>query len=124
MKLTVEKLKQMIKEEITALNEMGGYIDENYDKGSRAYRKGYKDGFANEMGTAPLQMEPNLTKDPEYITGFEDGGLRARLVKSDQRDRKAREKADRYAQTDFSKPISRDNPMYLESKRRRSKNVK
>jgi hypothetical protein len=124
MKLTVKKLKQMIKEEITALNEMGGYIDENYDKGSRAYKKGYKDGFAKEMGYSTLQMEPNLTKDPEYITGFEDGALRARLFKSGQRDQKAREKADRYAQTDFSKPISRDNPMYLESKKRRVKNDK
>jgi hypothetical protein len=119
MKLTVKKLKQMIKEEITVLNEMGGYIDENYDKGSRAYKKGYKDGFAKEMGYSTLQMEPNLTKDPEYITGFEDGALRARLFKSGQRDQKAREKADRYAQTDFSKPISRDNPMYLESRKKR-----
>ena len=119
MKLTVERLKQIIKEEITALNEMGDYIDENYDKGSESYRKGYKDGFAKEMGTAPLQMQQNVTKDPEYITGFEDGELRARLAKSDQRDLKARQKADRYAQTDFSKPISRDNPMYLESRKKR-----
>jgi hypothetical protein len=120
MKLTVEKLKQMIKEEITALNEMGGYIDENYDKGSRAYRKGYKDGFAKEMGYSTLQMEPNLTKDPEYITGFEDGETRARLTKSDQRDYKKMNRP----QTDYSKPISRDNPMYLESKKRRAKNDK
>lgn len=120
MKLTVEKLKQMIKEEITALNEMGGYIDEDYDKGNEAYRKGYKDGFAKGMGRAPLQMEPNLTKNPDYITGFEDGQTRAMLAKSDVRDFNKMNRP----QTDYSRPISRDNPMYLESRKRRVKNDK
>jgi|TARA_E500000305_G_scaffold89648_1_gene76733 hypothetical protein len=113
MKLTSDKLRQMIKEELRNL-------EEEYGAGNEMYKLGYKDGFAfGQSGERPLQMKQGATKDEDYKKGFADG--EARGLSTGGPSEFTKNDPERY-KTDYSKPISPDNPMNLsqENKRRKS----
>ena len=72
MKLTSERLRQMIKEELQALTEME--LLQEVPEGTPMYRKGWIAGFSKVMyGKESGEQDRAILEDPDYQRGMQDG---------------------------------------------------